>query len=95
MALTAARYVDLRACMSTSHNGHTASRWAFFSLFLFFVIIQHPKITVRIQDEVLALQTYYNSYLGVDKARSASGRSTTRDAQHPESRVLNSYYFFR
>ena len=57
--------------------------------------MQRPKITVRIQDEVLALRTYYNSYLGVDKARSASGRSTTRDAQHPESRVLNSYYFFR
>jgi len=26
-----------------------------------------------------------------DKARSASGRPTTRDAQHPESGVLNSY----
>ena len=38
------------------------------------VIIQHPKITVRIQDEVLALRTYYNSYLGADKARSASDR---------------------
>ena len=34
------------------------------------LIIQHPKITVRIQDEVLALRTYYNSYLGADKARS-------------------------
>ena len=40
----------------------------------YYVIIQHPKITVRIQDEVLALRTYYNSYLGADKARSASGR---------------------
>ena len=55
------------------------------------VIIQHPKITVRIQDEVLALRTYYNSYLGADKARSASGRPTTSDAQHPESGVPNSY----
>ncbi len=54
-------------------------------------MIKHPRITVRIQDEVLALQTYYNSYLGADKARSASGRPTTRDAQHPESGVLNSY----
>ena len=53
--------------------------------------MQRPKITARIQDEVLALRTYYNSYLGADKARSASGRPTTRDAQHPESRVLNSY----
>ena len=35
----------------------------------YYVIIQHPKITVRIQDEVLALRTYYNSYLGADKAR--------------------------
>ena len=68
--------------------------WPFFS-FLFFVIIQHSKITVRIQGEVLALRRYYNSYLGVGKARSASGRPTTRDAQYPESRVLNSYYFFR
>jgi hypothetical protein len=42
---------------------------------------------------VLALRTYYNSYLGADKARSASGRPTTRDAQHPESGVLNSYHF--
>ena len=54
-------------------------------------IIQHPKITVRIQDVVLALRTYYSSYLGADKAHSASGRPTTRDAQHPESGVLNSY----
>ena len=61
------------------------------SLVSLFVIIQHPKITVRIQDEVLALRTYYNSYLGADKARSASGRPTTRDAQHPESGVLNNY----
>ena len=30
-------------------------------LSLYFVIIQHPKLTVRIQDEVLALRTYYNS----------------------------------
>jgi hypothetical protein len=57
----------------------------------FFVIIQHPKITVRIQDEVLALRTYYNSYPGTNKARSASSRPTTRGAQHPESGVLNSY----
>ena len=35
-------------------------------------MIKHPRITVRIQDEVLALQTYYNSYLGADKVRSAS-----------------------
>jgi hypothetical protein len=28
-----------------------------------------------------------------DKARSASGRPTTRDAQHPESGVLNSYFY--
>ncbi len=35
-----------------------------------FIFIQHPEITVRIQDEVLALRTYYNNYLGVDKARS-------------------------
>ena len=34
------------------------------------IFIQHPEITVRIQDEVLALRTYYNNYLGVDKARS-------------------------
>ena len=40
---------------------------------------------------MLALRTYYNSYLGADKARSASGRPTTRDAQHPESGVLNTY----
>ena len=57
-------------------------------------MIKHPRITVRIQDEVLALQTYYNSYLGADKARSASGRPTTRDAQHPVSGVLNSYIHF-
>ena len=50
-----------------------------------------PKITARIQDEVLALRTYYNSYLGADMARSASVRPTTRYAQHPESGVLNSY----
>ena len=37
------------------------------------VIIQHPKITVRILDDVLAFRTYYNSYFGADKARSASG----------------------
>ena len=49
--------------------------------FSFFVIIQHTKITVRIQDEMLALRTYYNSYLGADKARSASGRPATRDAE--------------
>ena len=55
------------------------------------LIIQHPKITVRIQEVVLALRTYYNNYLGRDKARSASGRPTTRDAQHPKSGVLNSY----
>ena len=55
------------------------------------LIIQHPKITVRIQDVVLALRTYYNNYLGADKAHSASGRPTTRDSQHPESGVLNSY----
>ena len=62
----------------------------------FFVIIQHPKITVRIQDEVLALRTYYNSYLGADKVRSASGRPpATRDAQHPESGVLNSFLFLK
>ena len=36
----------------------------------YYVIIQYPKITVRIQDEVLALRTYSNSYLGADKARS-------------------------
>ena len=36
-----------------------------------FIIIQHPEIIVRIQDEVLVLRTYYNSYLGTDKARSA------------------------
>ena len=58
-----------------------------------FVIIQHPKITVRIQDEVLALRTYYNSYLGTNKARSASARPATRDAQHRESEVLNNYIF--
>ncbi len=57
------------------------------------VIIQHPKITVRIQDEVLALRTYNNSYLGADKARSASVRPATRDAQHPESEVPNGYLF--
>ena len=39
---------------------------------------------------MLALRTYYNSYLGADKARSASDRPATRDAQHPESGVLNS-----
>jgi hypothetical protein len=61
------------------------------SNYLEYVIIQHDKITVRIQDEVLALRTYYNSYLGADKARSASDRPATRDAQHPESGVLNSY----
>ena len=60
----------------------------------YYVIIQHPKITVRIQDEVLTLRTYYNSYLGADKARSASGRPATRDAQHPESGVLNCYTNF-
>jgi len=68
-----------------------SSLWA---CFYDFVIIQHPKITDRIQDEVLALRTYYNSYLGADKARSASDRPTTRDAQHPESGVLNSYMIF-
>ena len=57
------------------------------------VIIQHPKITVRIQDEVLALRTYNNSYLGADKVRSASVRPATRDAQHPESEVPNGYLF--
>ena len=36
------------------------------------VIIQHTEITVRIQDKMFALRTYYNSYLGADKARSAS-----------------------
>ena len=61
---------------------------------IIFVIIQHPKITVRIQDEALALRTYYNSYLGADKARSVSGRPITRDARHPESGVLNSYINF-
>ena len=57
------------------------------------VIIQHPKITVRIQDEVLVLRTYNNSYHGADKARSASVRPATRDAQHPESEVPNGYLF--
>ena len=55
----------------------------------YFVIIHHPRITVRIQDEVLVLRTYCNSYLGTDKACSASGRPTTTDARHPESGVLN------
>ena len=55
------------------------------------VIIQRPKITVRIQDEVLALRTYNNSYLGADKARSASGRLTARDTPHTESGGLNSH----
>ena len=44
----------------------------------FFVIIQHPKIIVRIQDEVLTLRTNYNSYLGADKAHSASGKCRSR-----------------
>jgi hypothetical protein len=30
------------------------------------------------------------SVLGADKTRSVSGRPTTRDAEHPGSRVLNS-----
>ena len=59
------------------------------------VIIQRPKITVRIQDEVLALRTYNNSYLGADKARSASVRPATRDAQHPESGMPNSFMICR
>jgi hypothetical protein len=75
--------------MRTEDKKRTAVRCTCGSSF--FVIIQHPKITVRIQDEVLALRTYYNSYLGADKARSASDRPATRDAQHPESGVLNSY----
>ena len=54
------------------------------------VFIQRPRITVRIQNEVLALRTYFYSYLGSDKARSASGRLTARDAPHTESGVLNS-----
>ena len=58
---------------------------------MFFVNNQRPKITVRIQDEVLALQTYYNSYFGAEKTRSASDRPKTRDAQHTELRVLNGY----
>ena len=59
-----------------------------------FVIIQHPKITVGIQDEVLELRTYHNSYLGADKAHSDSDRPTARDAQHPESGVLDKYHIF-
>ena len=46
------------------------------------------------QDEVLALQTYFDSYLGAYKERSASGRPTTSDAQHFESGVLNNYDYF-
>ena len=56
-----------------------------------YVIIQHPKITVEYRTKCLHFGRIYNSYLGADKARSASGRPTTRDAQHPKSGVLNSY----
>ena len=44
------------------------------------VIIQRPKITVRIQDEVLALRTYNNSYLGADKVRLCPPRNEGRAA---------------
>ena len=37
------------------------------------------------QDEMLALRTYFYCYPWADKARSASDRPETRDAQHPES----------
>jgi hypothetical protein len=39
-------------------------------------------------------ETFFFCNYSADKARSASGRPTTRDAQHPESGVLNSYLFF-
>ena len=76
---------------NASKNLLTLKRFIGKGDFLVYVIIQHPKITVRIQDEVLALRTYFNSYLGAEKAHSASDRPATRDAQHPESGVLNSY----
>ena len=77
---------------STTNTFLCQALFAPICFFKQFVIIQHTKITVRIQDEVLALRTYYNSYVGADKARSASDRPATRDAQRPESGVLNSYY---
>lgn len=39
------------------------------------------------QDKVLALRTYFNSYLGADKAHRASDRPTKRSSQHPEPGV--------
>ena len=41
------------------------------------------------QDKVLALRTYFNSYLGADKAHRASDRPTKRSSQRPEPGVRN------
>ena len=43
---------------------------------------------------MLELRTYHNSYLGADKAHSDSDCPTARDAQHPESGVLDKYHIF-
>ncbi len=41
------------------------------------------------KDKVLALRTYFNSYLGADKAHRASDRPTKRSSQRPGPGVRN------
>ncbi len=47
------------------------------------------------QDKVLALRTYFNSYLGADKAHRASDRPTKRSSQRPEPRYATSRAWVR